>query len=201
MGNEWLIISAVAAILSLGAALYAARRQQVVVAQSRARSGNPDQEPTNQFWLIMSAVWTIVFILAIGAVIWYFAQEETRVSIVAPVPDALVGDVEGGEGQSKNVPDGNTIWVVVVPAPGGRYYPQGEPIVNIADGQWETAALFQNEAGEPGSFEILAVVADHDAHDQLHEATTLAELGELGPALEELPDGAKVYDRITVFRR
>ena len=173
----------------------------MVVAQSRASSGDPDREPTNQFWLILSTVWTLVFILAIGAMIWYFAQEETRVSIVSPAPDALVGEVEIVGGQSKNVPDGNTIWVVVVPAPGGRYYPQGEPIVNAADGQWETAALFQNEADEPGSFEILVVLADRDAHDRLNGATTLAGLGELGPALEELPAGAKVYDRITVFRR
>jgi hypothetical protein len=103
-------------------------------------------------------------------------------------------------GESRNVPEDRTIWVIIAPHDVEGYYPQGEAVMIESTGDWSTWGLFTTPATADGGYDVLAVLVDLDARRILRTSFARAELGSPGPELDELPDGVEIYDRITVFR-
>lgn len=129
----------------------------------------------------------------------YAVKDDPAVPIVEityPNDNTLVDYQETVRGTSKNIPEGSTIWVVVLSS--NRYYPQpNSAAINSNNGEWYSPAYL----GEPYStnvkMDICAIIADSNAQQAFE--TYLAQPADKRKGLDRLPEGI-VYDQITVER-
>jgi len=125
----------------------------------------------------------------------------TEVKITCPADFDQVDVTEMARGTSQLVPDGHVIWVVLFPQITGRYYPQNDPAVIEATGNWSSSVCIGVEGDVGLKFDILAVVADEAAQSSFRAYLADAKDRKDWPGLERLPEGATVYHRITVTRK
>jgi len=90
--------------------------------------------------------------------------------------------------------------VVYVPAV-GRYFPQDNPADVQADGEWSSKATIGIASNAGLQFDIRAVIADKDAQDSFQKYLAQAKAAGSWSGLDRLPQGAVIYDRITVTRK
>jgi len=129
----------------------------------------------------------------------YAVKDDPAVSIVEityPNDNTLVDYQETVRGTSKNIPEGSTIWVVVLSS--NRYYPQpNSAAISSNNGEWYSPAYL----GEPYStnvkMDICAIIADSNTQQDFE--TYLAQPADKRKGLDRLPEGI-VYDQITVER-
>lgn len=118
------------------------------------------------------------------------------VEIIYPKDNTLVDYQETVRGTSKNIPEGSTIWVVVLSS--NRYYPQpNSAAISSNNGEWYSPAYL----GEPYStnvkMDICAIIADSNTQQSFE--IYLAQPADKRKGLDQLPEGI-VYDQITVER-
>ncbi|HSU16979.1 hypothetical protein [Longimicrobium sp.] len=103
-------------------------------------------------------------------------------------------------GTSRNLPPGDSVWVVVYIPSTARYYPQDRPADVQAGGGWNALARLGVEQDAGRRFEVLAVAAD--AATRAAFAAYLAEGARRRswPGLERLPATAREHDRVAVTR-
>jgi hypothetical protein len=123
------------------------------------------------------------------------------VKITEPVAGASVEMLGMVKGTSRNIPVGQTIWIVIYSQDVGRYYPQNDPADMQATGGWASRSSFGIEQDAGKKFDILAVLASREAQDTFSAYLTQARDKKSWPGLERLPDSAVRYDRITVIRK
>jgi len=125
----------------------------------------------------------------------------TDVSITYPINQARVDHTETVRGTSQELPAGQVIWVVVFAQKVGRYYPQNRPADIEAGDNWSSIVYIGIPDDTGNRFDIIAVVASTEAQDAFN--AYLADAGDQSdwPGLEALPEGAVIYDRITVTRK
>lgn len=126
---------------------------------------------------------------------------KTEIKITYPSEGATVQQTESVKGTSQAIPDGHTIWVVVFIPTIGRYYPQNYPASAQPNGNWSSIAYLGVEKDAGLRFEILAVLANHNAQAAFNNYLKDARDKKSYPGLEQLPKEAVIYDRITVTRR
>lgn len=170
------------------------------------RKHPPQDSLTPKIWCKIAAITMVVCLLILvsvaGIVILKVAgPKEPAVRITYPSDGAHVEIREMIRGTSQNIPKGQVIWIVVYPQAAGRYYPQNDPADVQANGDWSSLAFIGIEEDVGRKFDIVAVLANKDAQDAFNAYLAQAKDKKTWPGLEELPNGAVIYDRITVTRK
>lgn len=118
----------------------------------------------------------------------------------ATIPQASI-DVEG---TSKEIPAGQTLWIMVYPHGVNRYYPQDQrdlPIVMMANGGWSGQAIVGSDSDSGLEFKLFAVLADENANTAIIDYLDECKANGSWPGMETLPEGAMPYDKVSVTRQ
>lgn len=133
------------------------------------------------------------------------SADATNVKITNPqngatIPQASI-DIEG---TSKEILAGQALWIMVYPHGVNRYYPQDKrdlPIVMMANGDWSTQAIVGSNMDNGIEFKIFAVLADEKANKAIIDYLDASRASGSWDGLVQLPDGATIYDKVSVTRK
>lgn len=154
-------------------------------------------------WII--GVWICILIAVVnsGFLAWRFLVPEpsTEVEITYPLDQSRVEQTNVVRGTSQAIPADCVIWVVVFPQEVSRYYPQNYPADTEAKDNWSTVAYIGVEGDVDKKFDILATVVDEAAQDAFNAYLADARDKSDWLGLTRLPEGAIVYDRVSVTRK
>jgi hypothetical protein len=129
-------------------------------------------------------------------------QPRTKVKIEYPIPESKVPFAERIQGTSQLLPENQKIWIVIFPLAANSYYPQDRYADVQPDGKWQTVAYIGIKDQNIGEvFDVIAVLVDSDAFELFKRYSKESKEKQEWVGLENLPDGATVYDRITVVRK
>ena len=128
-------------------------------------------------------------------------DKNLEVEITYPYNGATVEIGERVLGTSQKFPERQAIWIVVNPHVAGRYYPQNVPADVQANGDWTSFTYIGIEEEVNRKFYIIAVLADKRAQDAFNAYLIQAKDTGIWSGLERLPEGATIYDSITVTRK
>lgn len=153
-----------------------------------------------------SPTWTILMVvcitlLAANLVVFGLRYCKPEVKITYPYNGATVEIGELVRGTSEKIPKGQAIWIIVYPYLFDRYYPQNNPAAVQANGDWISLTFIGIEEDVNKKFDIIVVLADKRAQDAFEAYIKQSEVTKTWPGLERLPEGAPIYDRITVIRK
>lgn len=129
------------------------------------------------------------------------ATPVTEVNITSPIDGGKVTQTEMVKGTSQNIPPGQVIWVVVFVHKVGRYYPQNQPADVQSNGDWASVSYFGVEGDKDLKFDALAVLADNTGQKAFNKYLSEARDKNDYPGLERIPDGVKIYSRVSVTRQ
>nr|VFJ49871.1 MAG: hypothetical protein BECKDK2373C_GA0170839_10279 [Candidatus Kentron sp. DK] len=134
--------------------------------------------------------------------------EEGEARITSHEKNQRVTTPEYLEGECNNVPEGTYLWVVVRPKFTQNYHPQSNqpdsgPISNGCDGDWEGIAYIGAgpETDINGRFEILLVGVDIKGSTIMQSYLNKAHQTHNWHGISRLPEGATIYQKMTVIRR
>lgn len=193
------ITQIIVAIITAAGAVYSARQQQK---QKEKEKQKPEAVPRKiNTWTIVMCISLILLASNLGVFGLRYWGPTTKVEITYPYDGATVEIREMVRGTSQKIPEGQTIWIVVYPHVAGRYYPQNDPADVQANGDWTSLTFIGVEEDVGGKFDIIAVLADKRAQDTFYAYLTQAKDKKTWPGLKRLPEGATIYDRITVTRK
>jgi hypothetical protein len=138
---------------------------------------------------------------AVAAVPRFTARQATQLRITSPREGARVEMQETIRGTSRNLPAGDSVWLVIFIPDAGRYYPQDRPADVQAGGGWNSPAHLG--LGDDGGrrFEVLAVAADAPTRAAFGRYLAESARGRSWPGIERLPATAREFDRVAVIRR
>ena len=128
------------------------------------------------------------------------ATPSTEVNIKVPSEGSKVKQTEMVRGTSQNIPAGNVIWMVVFVHDVGRYFPQNQPADVRANGDWDSVTYFGIPSDKSLKFDAIAVLADGGGQLAFNNYLAEARDKNAWPGLERLPEGAKIYGRVSVTR-
>ncbi len=161
----------------------------------------PGGEPRRiSTWTILMVICVILLAANLGVFGWQYWRPTTKLEITYPYDAANVEISETVRGTSEKIPEGHAIWIMVYPHVAGRYYPQNDPADVQANGDWTSLTNIGIKEDVNRKFDIIAVLADRRAQDAFNAYLTESEYKKTWPGLERLPEGATIYDRITVTR-
>ncbi len=147
---------------------------------------------------------TKIFLLAALVSLGLFALQilfKTRIEFTYPQDQATVERIEIVEGTILAVPEGSSVWLVIFSKVVGRYYPQSDPIIAAENGDWSAKTFIGLQEDEGKYFDLILVLADQSANPVFLDYRQKAAAEKIWPGMEYLPEGAVIYDRITVKRR
>jgi len=84
------------------------------------------------------------------------------------------------------------------------YSPQDKrdlPIVMMANGDWSTQAIVGSNMDSGLEFKIFAVLADEKANKAIIDYLDMSRASGSWDGLVQLPDGATIYDKVSVTRK
>ncbi|HYG82988.1 MAG TPA: hypothetical protein VD861_21505 [Pyrinomonadaceae bacterium] len=122
------------------------------------------------------------------------------VKITEPAKGARVKQTQMVRGTSQNLRDEQKVWVVVYIPTVGRYYPQNDPAVVRADGNWSSVTYIGNEKDKGLGFEIFAVMAGKDVQDAFRSYLKDARDKSEYAGMEQPPPRETIGDSVTVTR-
>ena len=130
-------------------------------------------------------------------------QKQTiKVKIDNPVAESKVSYAERIKGTSQLVPSDKKIWIVIFPLAANSYYPQDRYADVQPDGQWSSVAYIGMKDGNVGEyFDIITVLVNIEAQHVFENYSKESKAKQKWLGLDTLPEGAQVYDRVTVVRR
>jgi hypothetical protein len=165
-----------------------------------SEGSTPRKAKRRRNWLRASLVVSVT--IALAGIVWLVdVQSETRVGIAYPKAESQVSQAEAVSGRSHAVPPQSAIWVVVLVPEVNRYYPQNEPAVVGANGDWTSATHLGVEGDAGKKFAVLAVVANRDAQGAFRAYLADALKTQRYGGMERIPAGAQTYDQVNVVRR
>jgi hypothetical protein len=129
------------------------------------------------------------------------ATPSADVKITSPHDGGKVNQTEMVKGTSSNVPSGNVIWVIVFVHKVGRYYPQNQPADIQSNGDWASVSYFGVATDTGLKFDAIAVLADDKGQKAIQDYLSNARDKNDYAGLERLPDGVKIYNRVSVTRQ
>jgi hypothetical protein len=130
--------------------------------------------------------------------------DATKVEITNPQNEATISKSIDIEGTSKDISVGQDLWIMIYPHGANRYYPQDKhdlPIVTMANGDWSAQANIGSDADSGLEFKIFAVLADEKANKAIIDYLDQCKLNGSWLGMEKLPDGAMLYDEVSVTRK
>ena len=128
---------------------------------------------------------------------YWLAEVERPIHITAPFNDQMVNLRQQVLGSYKQIPAGQTLWVVVAPFSTSQYFPQQSPAVIQPNGTWSSLTFIGSPADAGRAFDIFLVLANQQGQQAL--MAYLA--GQTQNGLSNLPPGATVVDKVTVWRK
>lgn len=141
-------------------------------------------------------------IIADGDILQVFSTPtlSTMVRITYPSDGSKVERKVTVRGTSQNIPEGQVIWVVIYVHEARRYFPQDLPADVQVNGDWVSPVIIGIDEDVGKEFDIIVVLVDQKAQDAFNDY--LKDWGGKypSPGLERLPEGALIYQRITVTR-
>jgi hypothetical protein len=123
------------------------------------------------------------------------------VKITQPVEGATVDQTQMVRGTSQAVPEGHAIWVVLYVQKVGRYYPQNQAADVQPNGGWSSMTYIGVPSDVGLKFDLIAVLVDKEGQDAFARYLVNAKNKSDYAGLEQLPNGATVYDRVSVTRK
>lgn len=156
-----------------------------------------------RFWYALLTASVVLIMLAFAGLLSVIGQAETNIFVTDPEPGDVVDAHTLVRGTCAHLPEGRQVWVVIKPYGDEQYYPQPEVVViDMQDDhdEWSTRALIGAPGAGRAAYDILAVLADANASATLRAAMTDPATDTLGPALDRLPEGVTIYERIAVVR-
>jgi hypothetical protein len=124
-----------------------------------------------------------------------------NVKITQPVEGGSVDQTQMVRGTSQAVPEGQAIWVVLYMQKVGRYYPQNQAADVQPNGGWASMSYIGIPSDVGLKFDLIAVLVDKDGRAAFDKYLVNAKNKSDYAGLEQLPNGATVYDRVSVTRR
>jgi hypothetical protein len=125
----------------------------------------------------------------------------SKIKITYPENMAEVSQMEVIQGTNQAIREDVNIWMVIFSKEVGVYYPQSKPIIPLSDGTWLKKIYIGSEDDTGAAFDILIVTANQNATTIFNEYEVESFKNSSWAGFQELPDGVKVWDRITVHRR
>jgi hypothetical protein len=125
----------------------------------------------------------------------------TNVKITDPAEGATVDLAQLVKGTSQRIPDNHLVWVVVFVHKVNRYYPQNQSADIQAGGDWASMSSIGQPRDVGLKFDLIAVLADKDGQTAFNKYLVDARDRNDYAGLERLPNGATIYDRLSVTRR
>jgi hypothetical protein len=122
-----------------------------------------------------------------------------EIEIISPSNNAAVQMNETVVGTAKNIPEGYEIWILVYPYTVNQYYPQSSKVIIQNDG-WSVPVGIGDNNNSGTTFDIVAVLANQTAQEKFNNYISRSEASRSWSWIEQIPDGAKEYSRITVTR-
>lgn len=116
------------------------------------------------------------------------------VNITSPLNTVKLSDTITGT--SKNITNGQTVWVLIYPHTANKYYPQNE----VDNENWNLQAQFGGDKDVGNRFDVIAVMADQSAQNELQAYYDSCIKTGSWPGLLNLPNSARELDRVTVTR-
>lgn len=123
-------------------------------------------------------------------------QKIPQIKITYPLKTAHI--IETITGTAKNTPEGQTVWILIYPHTAHKYYPINK--LNIQNGKWSLPAQFGENKDVGTKFDILAVLANKQAHGALNTYLQTCIKTNQWPGIVRLPSGVKTYAKVTVKR-
>lgn len=130
------------------------------------------------------------------------ATTKTEIKITYPSNTSTVKQYERVIGTTENVPDGFYVWILGYSDNGDepRYYPRSDSVNIPQNGEWSIPIQIGSDDESGASFDIIAVLANTQANERFQEYITNCERNDNWPGIEEIPEGATIYDKKTVTR-
>lgn len=150
---------------------------------------------------IIMLINVILLVVNLGIFGWRYWGHATKVEITYPNNGVSAEVREMVRGTSQKIPKGQAIWIVVYPHIAGRYHPQNDPADIQANGDWASLTFIGIENDVGNKFDIIVVLADKNTQDTFKAYLTQSNDKKVWLGLEKLPEGATVYNRITVTRK
>ena len=122
-----------------------------------------------------------------------------EINITYPSNTTSVNTQEIVNGTAKNIPSEHKVWILVHPLATTKLYPQ-HGNVNIINEKWSIQAELGGKENVGETFEIIAVLANENAHEELTNYINTGRNTDSWPGIDNIPDGADVYDEVTVTR-
>jgi hypothetical protein len=116
----------------------------------------------------------------------------TRVTITFPLNNSNVGRNSTIEGTSNDIPDGEVIWVIVYVPKVKLYYPMLVPAILQPNGSWSSFATFGGPKDIDEKFEIVAVLANQNAQNEINTNDAYPE------GISSIPVGTVEHHRVIV---
>lgn len=114
-----------------------------------------------------------------------------------PLPDSITV-----EGRSSGLAQGEVIWVAHSPI-GDRktWYLPGGPCIIRNGKEWNCPAMIVGKPVDSGTFEIIALVANGDAQNELIGHVREAACTKNAITMQNIPRGARIADSVMITRR
>jgi len=122
------------------------------------------------------------------------------IEITVPADGSNVTMNQNLLGKAQNIPEGYQLWAMVKPGEINRYYPQDEPIISDAFGNWAKQITIGSIADGGKPFDIIVVLADPTAQKAFTDYCESSNKTGSWLGLEALPTGLAESRSITVIR-
>jgi hypothetical protein len=128
---------------------------------------------------------------------YWLAEVERPIHITAPCNDQVVSLRQQVLGSYKEIPAGQTLWVVVTPFNMPLYFPQQNPANIQPNGAWSSLTFVGSPTDAGQAFDIIVVLVDNQGQQAI--ASYLA--GNHPDGMKGLPGGSTIVDKVTVWRK
>ena len=151
---------------------------------------------------------TLVLTILISASFQACAPEPesvpSKLEITQPVDGDTISMVTTFKGISPELPAGSTIWICSLPANEFIIHWQATTFRMVQESglRWQASVWVGTDSPiETGrEYQILAVVADERATQELQAFREKCEAAGIGPIMLNLPEGTEIHAQITVIR-
>ncbi|MBU4219923.1 MAG: hypothetical protein KKB90_13340 [Actinobacteria bacterium] len=150
----------------------------------------------------VSLVILVALAIATGILflVGFLLRTPPSVKITYPGNGSEVAMREAVRGVSQNIGTKGSLSVVVYIPADRRHYPQVQEPNVLPNGNWEAEAWFGGTGDSGLRFEVEAVLVDAEARGALENYFSDCEKANSWPGMDELPEGAEIYDRVNVVR-
>lgn len=151
------------------------------------------------FKFILSCL--ILFAVLLVVSYFLFSVSNPDIKITSPLNGTQVDIVTDIEGTGKNIPNDKFLWIIVSPHKTNDYHPAVEVTRQSGDYYFEVSVTIGTTRTVGDKYDILTVLADNKSHEEFKTYLDTADKNQIWPGMKHLPDGVKVYDRVTVIRK